>query len=437
MKYLQILLISILFVFCSAYNRDGHRRMRPTMRFSRRPTESSRATWRQTTIANRFFAHRLYNNIARHRPHGNIVISPFVVSTGLSMTLLGAKGETERELMNALDYSNIGLKKNGEVYTKDDVPRFYQMIINSMKNSSKIGGYMFTIASRLFAEQTQTFSEDFVEDTEEYFGARLEKLDFVHNAEDARTHINDWVNNKTHNTIPEAVPSGYITSNTLLTLVSTAYFKGEWKNKFDPDKTSFGPFTRRNGDLITAQYMNGDFRLKYKYSLKAQSHIVILPYKSAAPGASGYSVSMELYLPFKSTDLRRLEQLGEDHFHRVLKSMPYHKVQLKLPKFRIEDQVDLPEILSRLNVETLFSPAADLSGMNGERNLFLGTAIHKTFMEVNEEGTTAGASVALGSSRSANQFIKLNFDRTFRLIIREKSTNTILFMGRIDQPMTS
>lgn len=253
----------------------------------------------------------------------------------------------------------------------------------------------------------------------EFYGSEIETVDYKTDAEGARNKINSWVEERTNDRIQNLIPEGLLNPLTRLVLANAIYFKGNWAHQFNPGTTRPAPFTRLDGTTIDVPMMSqtGTFKLAHSEEFKALE----LPYE-------GGDLSMIVLLSNKSGTLPSID-------HETLDTLEFNerRLMVQLPKFKLESSFQLGDTLAAMGMPLAFSNQADFSRMTGTRDLSIGAVVHKAFVEVNEEGTEAAAATAvmMRSKSMPPQFIA---NHPFLFIIRENSTGTILFIGRVMDP---
>ena len=275
--------------------------------------------------------------------------------------------------------------------------------------------------------------DNFIQTLKSNYSAELGKLNFASGPEGARREINKWVEKKTNNKIKDLMPAGSVNTLTRFVLTNAIYFKSTWKHQFNPEETSNRQFTAlgKDGPSTTQVPMMRSERKFRTYLRDKLVDVIDIPYTAE-------ELSMVVAVPRDSRGIRKLEQtLNADTLRRWTEnldvSFPY-KTTLFLPKFKVETDVKLKSFLREMGMKDVFNPqVADLSGITGYKGLFVSTAVHKAYVNVDEEGTEAAAATGIGIALSSLPF-RFVVDKPFIFFIRHKPTNTILFMGRIKDP---
>ncbi|XP_052012763.1 leukocyte elastase inhibitor A [Apodemus sylvaticus] len=377
----------------------------------------------QLSSANTLFALELFRTLNESSPTGNIFFSPFSISSALAMVFLGAKGNTAAQLSKTFHFDSV-----------EDVHSQFQSLNTEV--SRRGASHTLKLANRLYGEKTYNFLADFLASTRKMYGADLAPVDFQHATEDARKEINQWVKGQTEGKIPELLAKGVVDSMTKLVLVNAIYFKGMWEEKFMTEDTTDAPFRLNKKDTKTVKMMYQKKKFPYGYISDLKCKVLEMPYQ-------GRELSMVILLPDdiedESTGLKKieeqitLEKLREWTKRKNLENIDVH---VKLPRFKIEESYILNSNLVRLGLQDLFSNSkADLSGMSGSRDLFISKIVHKSFVEVNEEGTEAAAATA-GVATFCMLLPEEEFtvDHPFLFFIRHNPTSNVLFLGRVCSP---
>nr|XP_055067501.1 leukocyte elastase inhibitor-like [Misgurnus anguillicaudatus] len=295
--------------------------------------------------------------------------------------------------------------------------------------------YMLSLANRLYGEKSYQFIDKFISDSQKYYQAGLESVDFIKNSEAARVNINNWVEKETQGKIKDLLAQGIVNDLTDLVLVNAIYFKGNWEKKFLKEDTFDQEFKLNKNETKPVKMMNQESKFPLTFIPEVNSQILELPYV-------GKNLSMFIILPNEieddTTGLQKLEKtLTYEKLMEWTKpdNMNLQEVQISLPKFKLEETYDMKNLLVKLGMLDAFDKGkANFSGMSPQ-NLVVSEVIHKTFVEVNEEGTEAAAATGVGMMLRCYTFPEIfNADHPFLFFIRHNPTNTILFYGRFCSP---
>jgi len=370
---------------------------------------------KNATSANNQFAFDLYNKFSSDE--GNIFFSPYSISTALAMTYEGARGKTTEEMQSVLHFPEDDSTRRTE----------FAGIYNQLNKPDK--DYELSTANALWAQENYKFLDDYFNTVEQYYGGKVTNLDFVGDTENSRITINSWVENQTNNKIKDLIPQGVLDEMTRLVLTNAIYFKGKWAKQFDKENTREADFKVTPGKTIKVQMMSltGE-EARFNYSETPELQILELPY-------DGGELSMLILLP-KEGNLQTIwELLTGGNLTGWKNNLMEQEVNVYLPKFTFETKYFMKETLEEMGMPTAFSMDADFSGMDGTKNLFISDVIHQAFVEVNEEGTEAAAATAVMVKYGISKKIIFRADHPFIFIIQHKETGSILFMGRVSEPV--
>lgn len=366
--------------------------------------------------SNDAFAFDLYSQL--RSDDGNLFFSPTSISTALAMTYAGAEGDTEKELATTLNFS----LPEAEVH-----PAFASLM--AKLNAPEKDAYELRIANRLWGQTGYGFLPKYLAITRTDYGAELAQVDFINEAEQARRRINGWVEKQTNDKIKDLIPQGAVDSLTRLVLTNAIYFKGKWEHEFDKKGTKDAPFTVSADEKIDVPMMFQKER--FKYGETADLQLLEMPY-------NGDDLSMLVLLPKEVDGLAAVEKkLSAENLDKWTKGMRKLEVQTHIPRFKLTEQFQLNSTLSALGMPSAFNPGrADFSGMNGKKDLYITAAIHKAFVEVNEEGTEAAAAtgIVVGVTSLPPPPKVFRADHPFVFMIRDSRTGSILFLGRVTNP---
>ena len=360
------------------------------------------------------FGFKLFKEIVNQEQDKNIFISPLSVAMALGMTLNGAIGETREAMQIALELSGL---------TDQEINESYESLIELLRGlDPKV---IFQIANSIWYRQDISFREEFFNLAGTYFDAEVSGLDFS----DPNTLdiINSWVDENTNGKIKEIVDE--IDPLTVMFLINAIYFKGTWTYEFDEGQTKDDLFTLPDESQKACQMMQlvGEFQ----YFENSDFQVIDLPY-----GDGDYS--MTIFLPRFDKDVDSLiAEFDEDNWRQWLDSLDKDEVALYLPKFKLEYELNLNDVLTALGMGIAFEPSsADFTGMRDSGGLYIHKVKHKTFVEVNEEGTEAAAvtSVEMRLTSEGPSYTTMRVDQPFMFVIWENHSQTLLFMGKIVEP---
>ncbi len=369
---------------------------------------------------NNDFAFRLFREVAqRSNPDDNLFISPLSVSMALGMTYNGAAGTTEAAMQNTLGFTGM---------TRDEINRSYRGVIDLLRGLDP--HVDFTLANSIWYRQALTFEPSFFDVTRTYFDAQVSGLDFA--APDAARTINDWVNTQTRGKIPEIVPDP-IPNQMVMYLINAVYFKGAWVVQFDKSLTAPAPFRLADGSTTNVPMMRFQEPSMVRAHRDADVQLLDLRY-------GGGAYSMTIVMPVGATRLDSLVAgLSPLRWNAWVAALDSSRYDVSLPKFKLEYKLGMNDVLTALGMGVAFIPCpaepdcADLTRMRPVRDLYIDTVVHKTYVDVNEEGTEAAAVTAVGVGITSMP-PSIVIDRPFLFVIRERFSGTILFMGRIMNP---
>ena len=362
--------------------------------------------------ADNTFGLDLYRNLAGAAKAGsNLMISPLSVSQALCMTWNGANGETRTAMEEAL-------RING--FERDELNELNKALVNALlAHDEKV---IISVANSIWYRQEYSVLPDFLYRNQNFYNAEVLPVDFA--AAGCKDMINKWVADKTNKKIMEIVDQ--INPESFMFLINAIYFKGAWTNPFNTKSTGRQAFYPEDGSEIQVDMMHREMDLNMFANETFTS--AELPY-----GKGNWR--MFVFLPETGKKVADVErELTAVNWNRWLTQYDtVRKVQFSIPKFTFSYEESLTDALTAMGMGIAFTDRADLTGIRAEGGLMINDVKHKTFIEVNEEGTEAAAvtSVEVGVTSIGN-FLSLN--KPFVFVIAEKSTGTILFVGKLADP---
>ena len=378
--------------------------------------ETTETQMSQLASASNRFGFNLFAQIQKEQPKDNIVISPNSIALALAMARNGTDGATAEEMTNALEL---------DLLDSTAINRSYQKLVETLKTADP--NVKLAIANSLWVNQNITLKDRFINDAQEFYQAKVTNLDFADPK--SKRKINDWVSKNTANKIPKVVDS--LSAQDALYLINAIYFKGIWSNKFEPETTVEQPFYTDSDSSQPQMMMNQTGKYRYYQSDRFQA--VRLPYGEKE------ELGMYIFLPSQASNLAEFNQhLNQDRWQEWLSHMRSQKGNITIPRFKLEYEIDLIKSLSALGIKQIFDPSqADFSAMT-DTPVAVNTVKHKTFIEVNEEGTEAAAVTSIGiritSAMPQDTPFNMNVNRPFFFAIRDDITETVLFMGNVVEP---
>ena len=347
---------------------------------------------------------------------GNTIISPLSISSALSMTLNGASGDTRTAMIDALRLTSL---------TPDIINGAYKDLSTSLLNVDK--RVLISISNSVWTEKNFVVKKPFTDILGTYYDA--ESVSFDVTDQNAPKAINNWIDSKTNGLIKNMV--GPLDANTVMLLINAIYFKGKWNPQFDKSKTVQQFFYYPDGSEKEVPMM----KQKADFKVYTGTSFVMAEF----PYGQGNFV-MDVLLPNDRNGADAIiAQLNDSDFKTWTGQMFSRETTLSFPRFKYGFKNELKNILSDMGMGIAFSENADFSNIS-DLDLLISKVLHQAFIETNEEGTeAAAATVVVVGTTSAGPTDPLVFtmDHPFIYIIREKTTNAILFMGKVADPLAS
>jgi serpin B len=328
------------------------------------------------------------------------------------MAYAGARGQTAEQMRQSLGLSQA----DGSLHAALGALALHVQ---------SLPGARLEIASSLWPQDGFPFLAEYLDLLQSTYQSALVSVDYITQPEAARLQINAWAEEHTAGRIENLLPPGVLTPLTRLVLANAIYFKGTWEKPFNPQHTREEPFACLDGVSRALPTMRQ--ALHAGYAQNGDVQVLALPFE-------GHAFEMVFILPTQPDGLPALEaNLTDTSLAPLLTGLRSAEVQVLLPVFRLESMFDLKQPLQALGMQHAFNPRwADFSGMTGERDLFISEAVHKAFVEVNEEGAEAAAASAVVVAMRAVVKPPLVFraDHPFLFLIREAGSGLVLFLGR-------
>ena len=370
---------------------------------------------------NSVFAFNLYKLFSEQE--GNLFYSPYSISAALVMTYAGARGDTEKQMADTLQFYLSQNQLHPAFNSLDQ-----ELASRGEGAQGKDGeGFRLNIVNTIWGQKDYAFLTSFLDTLAKNYGAGLRILDFINETEPSRIAINDWVSDETEGRIKDLIPQGAISQMTRLVLTNAIYFNAAWQYPFEESATSPDVFYLLNGNEVTVPMMEQQESFSYAEGDNYQA--VELPY-------DGQELSMVILLPDSGQFETFEEAIEYQQVKDIIENLGKREVRLTMPKFEFDSSFGLKKTLIDMGMPVAFSAGADFSGMTGEKDLFISDVIHKAFVSVDEAGTEAAAATAVIMELTAmpETPVDVTLNRPFIFLIRDIETGTILFVGRVMNP---
>ena len=376
------------------------------------------------------FAFRLQKEVSDDE---NVVFSPFSIYSGLAMLYLGSSTETKQQLASAL-------KWNSENQDEKNFLEALKDLTDKLNPENGLDGVTLKTAAKGWLGQNFKILKKFNNNMKNQFGFKFSRKNFAQ-SESSRKDINMWVANHTGNRINQLFPFGSFDAMTKVVLANAIYFKGLWSTPFKKKYTSLKNFYTQGSSKpkkVSTMFQSDDFLIGRHRNVQ----LLELPY-----GAEG-EFSMLFARPLHQSELYRYEfapdeftslaTLSKDMSSTLLRefqgSMRKTKADVHIPRFTVERSINLAEKLQELGITKVFQQGtADLSPINGKRNLYVSSALHKAFIQVDEEGSEASGATGIGISLLSLP-PQIHMNRPFLFYIIHKPQNAVVFAGRVMDP---
>ncbi len=410
---LSLLSLSVLLLFFTACENSNE------------PTPVSKPNVRQMKAAetalltsSNNFCFDYFKLLAETEKSQNSLFSPYSAHTALSMLLHGADGVTKQEIKDAL---RIPTQSDDEVKSSFKTLKEYLLQVDP--------SVTLNIANSIWARQGYSIGEKFSATMKDYYQADVTSLDFD-NPTSLKT-INGWVNQQTNGRIPTILDK--LNAEDMMVLLNAVYFKSDWKTKFDASKTVKSSFTKDDKTVIQVDMMQSDKMEAWHYS-DSQVQFVDIPF-----GNGAYSFSVLMPQGSQSLDAF-VASFTNEKWQQIVAKAPklsdsIGQIQLKMPRFKFEYEHKMIPLLQTLGMNLVFTDQAELPYLFANNmNLSVSSVKQKAFIQVDEKGGEAAAvtSIVVGVTSIGANFVTI--DRPFMFIIRERNSNSILFIGKVHSP---
>ena len=348
----------------------------------------------------------------------NVCWSPFSVASALGLLTQGARGLTRDELAVLL----VG-EKSGDIGELGALLKRASVLAPHRDNEDEP---VIAVANTLWTDESVEILASFVEELGRWSSGTVQSAPFQQDAEGARKLINLDIAKTTRDLIPELLPGGAVTAETVSALVNALYLKCAWRFRFVEGATTPLPFHTPSGTVDVPTMALSE---QIGYAATDGWQVARLP-------AIG-GVEAAVLLP--DGDLATAEpELDADLLAHLLDAPRSRQVNLRLPKLKVRTKVELADPLNQLGVHTVFTNAADLGGITAER-IAVQRVLHEAVLKVDEQGFEGAAATAIMMrmvSMPMGKPIELHVDRPFLLVVRHQETGVVYFLARVNNPVT-
>ncbi|KAL3617782.1 hypothetical protein CASFOL_038103 [Castilleja foliolosa] len=347
-------------------------------------------------------------SLAKHvisKDDGNVAFSPLSIQVVLAMIAAGPDGSTGDQLLRYLNSKSV----------QDLRSQASQLVTQLFADGAPLGGPRLSFANGVWVD----------------LSLNLEMLILsLRLADDARQEVNIWAEKKTSGLIKDLLPPDSVKSSTRVILANAVYFKGAWSEKFNPSLTKDRHFFLLNGSSVHVPFMTSR---KDQYIRSFDDFKVLsLPYRQ---GGDKRRFVMHIFLPNARDGLPALVEKVSSTSGFIEDHLPRRKVEVgrfRIPKFKINFGFEASEALTG---HGLVLPFLCSEMVDSTETVEVNKIYHKTFIEVNEEGTeAAAASAAVDICDSMSELFDFVADHPFLFVVREDITGVVLFVGQVLNP---
>lgn len=388
------------------------------------PPNTSVTTQSQVINGNSQFALDIYQELVDENE--NQMLSPYSISTALAMVYAGTDGNTTTELQNVMGYGA----------NNSNFHQAFNQLTNSIEqNVSSPANSEVNVVNKIWRSASLNFLPDFEAIMNNDYLAPVVATNFAQ-SNAARQQINNWVDQETHQLIPELLPNGFITDQTASVLVNAVYFKADWEHQFVPSMTHAQQF-KTTSSTVTADMMSSLIPTStLRFTEDADAEVLELFFKDKQS-------SMVVVFPKdQNIGINNFVQqtLSKATVDQWFNDLDYptnnnSNFSIQLPKFGFANDFDLVGTLETLGIREAFSVACNLSKM-ADAPLFIDKIKHKTVISADEGGVEAAGATAVGIGITSVPPVERTIDlnRPFVFIIKDTETNSILFIGHLQDP---
>ncbi|XP_074854835.1 alpha-1-antitrypsin-like [Carettochelys insculpta] len=376
-------------------------------------SKSKPPTCCKIALSNAAFAFRFYKQVTSDAAEKNIFFSPLSISTALAMVALGAKSTTLTQILEGLAFNLT------EIEEEEIHEGFHNLIHSLNRRDSEV---QLNLGNALFIDEKLKLLEKFLEDVKRLYEAEVSSSNFQ-NSSEAEKQINDYIEKKTQGKITNLVQG--LDPLTVMVLINYIYFKAYWEHPFSNSLTHEADFFVDGKTSVKVNMMTRSGHYNSYYDEELSCQVVEIPYKGNATA---------LFILPNEGKMKQVEDaLLIETLSKWVKSLKGRRIELHLPKFSISGSYDVEEICRRLGVTDVFEDHADLSGITESTKLKVSKAVHKALLNVHENGTEAAAVTVVEAVPTSMPPV-IKFSQPFLVIIIDRATDILYFLGKIRNP---
>ncbi|KAM8783302.1 serpin A11 [Rhynchonycteris naso] len=378
------------------------------------PTKSTPAS--QVSSSNTNFAFRLYRRLVLKTPSQNVFFSPVSVSTSLAMLSLGARSATKSQILQSMGFNLTHTPESA-------IQQGFWHLVHSLGIPRK--DLRLRMGSILFIKKELPLQTEFLSNVKRLYESEVFSTDFS-NSSTARRRINSYVEKKTQGKVADLIQD--LEPQTAMVLVNYIFFKAKWEKPFNPQYTSKRYPFLVGKTTVKVPMMHQEEQFAFGVDPELNCSVLQMDYRG--------DTAAFFVLPSKG----RLRQLEQALSSRTLKkwshSLQKRWIEVFIPKFSMSTSYDLETILPKMGIRNAFNKNADFSGITKRDFLQVSKAAHKAVLDISEEGTEAAAATATKLTIRSNDGSPhtICFNRSFLLLIVDRATETMLFLGKVENP---
>ncbi|XP_076279491.1 uncharacterized protein LOC143208714 isoform X2 [Lasioglossum baleicum] len=359
----------------------------------------------------------LTQSLSKER-QGNLILSPASIKAALTMITEASSGETKAEIVSTLRLPD----------SETQIRKTTQRTLASLKRNEN--GTEIDVSTCFWVNRNLNILDSHKDALQTYYHANVESVNFDDSLGTAQK-INDFVRRATRGQLRSPVLTG-IPPNTQLLLTSVIYFKGAWLKAFDRKKTKLECFYLATGECVNTYFMNHESTYRYAYISSIEAEVIEIPYSNG-------ETSMLTIMPNKREKDPYLRALSKDlstvPVSAIFASLKERNINIHLPKFTIQNTLNLVPALQSMGIESIFAPTANLTRVAINGALRVTSILQNVKIEVSEEGTLAAADTEVAFELLASWTNDIRLDKPFLFLIVDSVTKMTLFSGRFMGPL--